>query len=150
MRTMSRTANCKSRTLFLAVAVGATLLITSGISLAEPKQGKSCDATGKDTGLNACADSPGHVIVCTSGGDYMCCKQTPTGKECEEIEKDSAIGKVGKFQRGQLQGSQLQVAPTNPPPKTSPFQKGGTNAPIMRRGVEGEQPTAPAPEETNK
>src|SRR5512139_2735694 len=109
MTTMSHTATCKSRTTFLALAVGATLLFTSGVSMAEPKQGTSCSATGKEKGLNACADSPGHTIVCTSNGDYMCCVNTPTGKECEEITKDSEMGNVGKFQR-----NQLQLTPMNP------------------------------------
>ena len=109
-----------------------------------PIQSKSCDATGKDKGLNTCADSPGHIIVCTSGGDYMCCKVTPTGKECEEIVKDSEASVIGK-----LKGNQLQLTPTTPGPKTSPLQKGGMNAPIMRRGVEGapaemRQPILPA------
>lgn len=143
MRIMRRTAHGKGNTLFLALTVGfTTLLVTSGISLAVPKQGATCSATGREKGLNACADSPGHTIRCLPSGDYMCCVQTQTGTECEEIEKDdakSAIGKAGQTQRGQL-----QVAPTNPPPKTSPFQKGGTNAPIMRRGVEGEQAAEPA------
>lgn len=129
MPAKSHTAASKSTVLFLALAVG---LATSGSGLAAPKQGKSCDATGKDIGLNTCADSPGHIIVCTSGGDYMCCKVTPTGKECEEIVKDSEASVIGK-----LKGNQLQLTPTTPRPKTSPLQKRGMNAPIMRRGVEG-------------
>lgn len=138
MTARSHTAAGKSGVLFLALAVGfATWLATSGSCLAVPKQSKSCDATGKDKGLNACADSPGHIIVCTSGGDYMCCKITPTGKDCEEIVKDDEASVMGK-----LKGSQLQLAPRTSVPKASPFQKGGMNAPIMRRGVESEQPTS--------
>jgi len=138
MPVRSHTAASQSGVLFLALAVGfATWLATSGSGLAVPKQSKSCDATGKDKGLNACADSPGHIIVCTSGGDYMCCKITPTGKDCEEIVKDDEASVMGR-----LKGRQLQLAPTTSVPKTSPFQKGGMNAPIMRRGVEGEQPTS--------
>ena len=139
MKTTSHTATSNSGILVLALTVGlVTWLASPGAGLAAPKQGTSCDATGKDKGLNACADSPGHIIVCTSGGDYMCCKITPTGKECEEIVKDSEAALMGKFK-----GSQLQLTPMTPAPKTSPFLKGGTNAPIMRRGVEGEQPTTP-------
>jgi hypothetical protein len=145
MLTRSHTAASKSSVLFLALTVGlATWLATSGSGLAVPKQGQSCDATGKDKGLNACADSPGHIIVCAPSGDYMCCKITPTGKDCEQIENDSensALGKVRQLPRGQL-----QVAPTTPVPKTSPLQRGGT---IQRRGVEGEQP-APAEPEVGK
>jgi hypothetical protein len=47
---------------------------------------------------------------------------------------------------GQLSGGQFQVTPSNPAPKTSPYQKQGMNAPIMRRGVEGE-PATSAPTE---
>jgi hypothetical protein len=43
---------------------------------------------------------------------------------------------------GQLSGGQFQVTPSNPAPKTSPYQKQGMNAPIMRRGVEGEPATS--------
>jgi len=138
MPAKSHTTAGKSSVLFLTLAVGlATWLATSGAGLAVPKQGKSCDATGKDKGMNACADSPGHIIVCTSGGDYLCCKITPTGKDCEEIVKDDEASVTGT-----LKGSKLQRTPTTSVPKTSPFQKGGMNAPIMRRGVEGEQPTS--------
>jgi hypothetical protein len=64
----------------------------------------------------------------------MCCKKNDHGgKDCEEVE--SLKGGV-KGSYGQRSGGQLQVAPTNPGPKASPFQKGGMNAPIMRRGVE--------------
>lgn len=136
MPTRSYTTASKSSVLFLALAVGiAAWLATSGSGLAVPKQAKSCDATGKDKGMNACADSPGHIIVCTSGGDYLCCKITPTGKDCEEIVKDDEASVTGA-----LKGSKLQRTPTTSVPKTSPFQKEGMNAPIMRRGVEEKQP----------
>lgn len=140
MPSKSHPVASKNSILFLALAVGvAAWLATSGSSLAVPKQSKSCDATGKDNGMNACADSPGHIIVCTPGGDYLCCKVTPTGKDCEEIVKDSEASVMGK-----LKGSQLQLAPTTSVPKTSPLQKGRMNAPIMRRGVDGESST-PSP-----
>ncbi len=128
----------------VCLIAGVALLATAPTpGLAVPKQTKSCDATGKDKGMNACADSPGHIIVCTSGGDYLCCKVTPTGKDCEEIVKDSEASVTGKFKGGQLQRS-----PTTSIPKASPLQKGNMNAPIMRRGVDGESstssPTVPA------
>lgn len=100
MSAKSHTTVGKSSALFLALAVGlVTWLATSGSGLAVPKQSKSCDATGKDKGMNACADSPGHIIVCTSGGDYLCCKITPTGRDCEEIVKDDEASVMGTLIR---------------------------------------------------
>ena len=51
---------------------------------------------------------------------------------------------------GRIPGGQFQVAPTNPAPKTSPFKKGGMNAPIMRRGVEGEPATSTPTEQEER
>lgn len=94
---------------------------------------------GVPDGAFSCANSGG-TVACTNDGDYMCCKKNAQGgQDCEQIEAMKG-GVQGNF--GRLPGGQLQVAPANPAPKTSPFQKPGMNAPIMRRGVEGEQPTS--------
>lgn len=63
-------------------------------------------------------------------------------QQCKDRCNDTWVlcGPMARTQQGrmgQIQGGQFQVAPTNPVPKTSPFQKPGMNAPIMRRGVEG-------------
>ena len=90
-------------------------------------------------GVATCPDKPGHWVECIPSGDYMCCTSNEQGgKDCEQIE--SLKGGV-KGNMGRIPGGKLQVAPTNPAPKTSPFQEGGMNKPILRRGVESESPT---------
>ena len=80
----------------------------------------------------------------------MCCAPNSQGeKDCEQIESFQTP-KNPKANIGAVQGGQLQVAPTNPPPRTTPVPQAGKNAPVMRRGVEGEEPPTPAPKETNK
>ncbi len=97
-----------------------------------------------------CLNKPGQWVECIPSGDYMCC--TPNsqgGKDCEQIESFQTP-KNPKANIGAISGGQLQLAPTNPPPRTTPVPKAGMKAPIMRRGVEGEESTTPAPEETKK
>ena len=86
-------------------------------------------------GVATCADKPGHWVECIPSGDYMCCVQNAQGgKDCEQIEaKHSPVGGV----RAPL-GNKLEIAPGTMAPPTR-FPKTGVTAPIMRRGVEGEQ-----------
>lgn len=95
---------------------------------------------GVPDGAFSCANGGG-TVACTNDGDYMCCKKNAQGgQDCEQIESMKS-GAKGNF--GRVPGGQLQVAPTNPPPRTSPVPKAGMNAPIMRRGVDGELPDSP-------
>lgn len=121
---------------------GAAALLFLGVLVILPIQAEALPIGGHPDkckggvpdGAFSCANSGG-TVACTNDGDYMCCKKnTDGGQDCEQI----ASFKTPKGSVGQIPGGQLQVAPTNPVPKTSPFQKGGTNEPIMRRGVEGE------------
>ena len=86
-------------------------------------------------GVATCSDKPGHWVECIPSGDYMCCTQNAQGgKDCEQIEaKHSPVGGI----RAPL-GNKLQVAPGTMTPPTR-YPKTGVTAPIMRRGVEGEQ-----------
>jgi len=89
-------------------------------------------------GVATCPDKPGHWVECNPSGDYMCCvSNAQGGKDCEQIEafKNPKGGAV------RIPGGVLQNAPVASPPSSPPrFPKGGMNAPIMRRGVEGDQP----------
>jgi hypothetical protein len=94
-------------------------------------------------GVDKCEATQGNFVFCTADGEFMCCHPNELGgKDCELIES------MGVHPQGGLRipGGNLQVAPMNPPPSTSRFPTTGINAPIMRRGVEGEQPAEPAPE----
>ena len=84
--------------------------------------------------------------ICTNDGDWMCCNRcTPSGGYCcEQIETMTSRPK-GNF--GRIPSGQLQVAPSNPPP-TYHLPQAGMNAPIMRRGVEGDQVSQPTSEPT--
>ncbi len=114
---------------------------------AEPiKNPQNCKG-GVPDGAFHCLNKPGQWVECNGSGDYMCCAPNAEGgKDCEQIESFQTP-KNPKANIGAVQGGQLQVAPTNPPPRTTPVPKAGMNAPIMRRGVEGEQPadSTPAP-----
>ena len=92
---------------------------------------------GVPDGAFTCVNGGG-TVACTNDGDYMCCKQNAQGgQDCEQIET-MTVNPKGNF--GRVPGGQLQVAPMNPQPNTPHIPKAGMNAPIMRRGVEGEQP----------
>jgi hypothetical protein len=81
--------------------------------------------------------------ICTNDGDWMCCnKCTASGGYC--------CNQMESFQRQggavRVPGGKLQMAPgATTSPSTPKFPKTGTTtAPIMRRGVEGEQGTGAA------
>ncbi len=101
-------------------------------------------------GVATCPDKPGHWVECIPSGDYMCCTSNAQGgKDCEQIE----AFKNPKGGATRMPGGVFQNAPVvSPPPTTPRFPKAGMNAPIMRRGVEGEAGTSSptAPEETAK
>jgi len=122
----------------------------SGPAQAEPvNHPDKCPDQMPAEGGFACLRSGGKVI-CTNDGDVMCCKpNSQGGQDCEQIVA-KPFNPMGNVSRP---GGNLQMAPMNPPPNTSRFPQPGINAPIMRRGVEGEQPetstgdsSTPAPE----
>ena len=95
-------------------------------------------------GVATCPDKPGHWVECNNLGDYMCCVQNDQGgKDCEQIE-DTASTPLGGGKR--FQGGVLQNPTINPSTGTSRFPKTGARAPIMRRGLDGEQTSEPSSE----
>jgi hypothetical protein len=69
-------------------------------------------------------ENHGGTVACTNDGDYMCCtKNAQGGQDCEQIESKPANPKGSLRQ---------QVFP-------------GAKGPVLRRGVEGEQPAEPVP-----
>lgn len=101
-------------------------------------------------GVATCPDKPGHWVECIPSGDYMCCVQNAHGgKDCEQIEAKTFNPKAGV---GRLPGGVLQNAPMTVQPGAPRVPRAGMNAPIMRRGVEGEDAaSSPAlPEEQGK
>ncbi|ODT46797.1 MAG: hypothetical protein ABS70_00325 [Nitrospira sp. SCN 59-13] len=101
-------------------------------------------------GVATCPDKPGHWVECTPGGDYMCCvANAQGGKDCEQIE--TLKGPRGGMTR--VPGGMLQNAPVVSPAPINPrLPRAGMNAPIMRRGVDGEpaDSTPTAPDDKNK
>jgi hypothetical protein len=80
--------------------------------------------------------------LCTNDGDWMCCnKCTAAGGYCCNL-MEAFTSQGGRVR---VPGGQLQIAPgTTTSPSTPKFPKTGTTtAPIMRRGVEGEQGAEP-------
>ncbi len=107
------------------------------------KNGDKCQGP-VTIGVATCPDKPGHWVECTGSGDYMCCVEPPNGgKDCEQIE-DTASTSTGGVKR--FPGGVLKNPTLNPSPNTSRFPKTGAKSPIMRRGLESEQPGEPAPE----
>lgn len=95
---------------------------------------------GVPDGAFHCLNKPGQWVECNGSGDYMCCApNTQGGKDCEQIESFQTP-KNPKANLGAVQGGQFQVAPTNPPPRTTPVPKAGMSPAVKRRGVEGDQP----------
>ena len=142
-------------TRFLYATAGVTILLSGMIvavapALAVPiKNPDNCQ--GHVTiGVATCPDKPGHWVECIPSGDYMCCVQNAQGgKDCEQIE--AFKGPRGGMTR--VPGGVLQNAPVVSPAPINPrLPRAGMNAPIMRRGVDGEQePSTPTvPEEQGK
>ena len=101
-------------------------------------------------GVATCPDKPGHWVECIPSGDYMCCvANAQGGKDCEQIE--ALKGPRGGMTR--VPGGMLQNAPVVSPAPINPrLPRAGMNAPIMRRGVDGEpaDSTPTAPEDTKQ
>jgi hypothetical protein len=127
-------------------------LLVWGVLVLSPVQGQALQAIqnsekckgGVPDGAFHCLNKPGQWVECIPSGDYMCCtKNDQGGKDCEQIEGKTTnpLGGV----KG-VQGSVLQSEPTKTPPKTSRFPKTGAKAPIMRRGIEGDQTSEPSTE----
>lgn len=96
---------------------------------------------GVPDGAFSCLNGGG-TVACTNDGDYMCCKKNSQGgQDCDQIETktQNPLGST------RFPGGNLQVAPANPQPNNPRVPKAGMNAPIMRRGVDGEQPADTAP-----
>jgi hypothetical protein len=142
-------------TRFLYATAGVTILLSGMIvavapALAVPiKNPDNCQGP-VTIGVATCPDKPGHWVECIPSGDYMCCVQNAQGgKDCEQIE--AFKGPRGGMTR--VPGGVLQNAPVVSPAPINPrLPRAGMNAPIMRRGVDGEQePSTPTvPEEQGK
>lgn len=142
-------------TRFLYATAGVTILLSGMIvavapALAVPiKNPDNCQGP-VTIGVATCPDKPGHWVECIPSGDYMCCVQNAQGgKDCEQIE--AFKGPRGGMTR--VPGGVLQNAPVvSPAPINTRLPRAGMNAPIMRRGVDGEQePSTPTvPEEQGK
>ena len=134
-------------TRFLYATAGVTILLSGMIvavapALAVPiKNPDNCQGP-VTIGVATCPDKPGHWVECIPSGDYMCCVQNAQGgKDCEQIE--AFKGPRGGMTR--VPGGMLQNAPVVSPAPINPrLPRAGMNAPIMRRGVDGEQePSTP-------
>ncbi len=142
-------------TRFLCATAGVTILLSGMIvavapALAVPiKNPDNCQGP-VTIGVATCPDKPGHWVECIPSGDYMCCVQNAQGgKDCEQIE--AFKGPRGGMTK--VPGGVLQNAPVVSPAPINPrLPRAGMNAPIMRRGVDGEQePSTPTvPEEQGK
>jgi hypothetical protein len=142
-------------TRFLYATAGVTILLSGIIvavapALAVPiKNPDNCQGP-VTIGVATCPDKPGHWVECIPSGDYMCCVQNAQGgKDCEQIE--AFKGPRGGMTR--VPGGVLQNAPVVSPAPINPrLPRAGMTAPIMRRGVDGEQePSTPTvPEEQGK
>jgi hypothetical protein len=114
------------------------------------KNQEKCKGSVPDGAFHCLNKSSVHFVECTNDGIYMCCyPNNEGGKDCEQIES-LQTPKNPKANLGAIQGGQLQLAPTNPPPRTTPVPKAGMKGPFRSRGIEGEQPAEPAPSEQTK
>lgn len=116
-------------------------IVSAGPALAVPiKNPDNCKGP-VTIGVATCSDKPGHWVECIPSGDYMCCTANAQGgKDCEQIE--AFKGPKGGMTR--MPGGVLQNAPVvSPAPGNPRIPRAGMNAPIMRRGVEGDS-EAPA------
>ena len=92
--------------------------------------------------------NPGQIqplLLCTNDGDTMCCwKNVSGGYDCHQINALTQSQSGGK----RLPGGKLKMAPGTSSPDTGtvkPPVVPETKSPIMRRGIEGEQPAEPTP-----
>jgi len=140
-------------TILMRQAVPPLFLLASWVIFSSPAEAlpiKNADkCNGPVTiGVATCPDKPGHWVECTNGGDYMCCvSNSKGGKDCEQVEDTANASKFGKM-RAPTEKLQLSPSTTTAPiaPTTRMPKTGTTTAPIMRRGVEGEQGAEPPSE----
>lgn len=126
------------RSTTVSLSLVAAWLLTASQAQAVPiKNPENCQGP-VTIGVATCPDKPGHWVECIPSGDYMCCTSNAQGgKDCEQIT--TLKGPKGGVTR--VPGGVLQNAPVaSPPPSPPRFPRAGTNAPIMRRGVESEPP----------
>ncbi len=126
------------------------VLVAAAPALAVPiKNPDNCQGP-VTIGVATCPDKPGHWVECLPSGDHMCCvANAQGGKDCEQIE--AFKGPRGGMTR--VPGGMLQNAPVVSPAPINPrLPRAGMNAPIMRRGVDGEpaDSTPTAPEDKNR
>jgi hypothetical protein len=122
------------------LSVGTLLLSQSIPAQAVPiKNPDNCKGP-VTIGVATCPDKPGHWVECIPSGDYMCCTSNAQGgKDCEQIE--AFKGPKGGMTK--VPGGVFQNAPVvSPTPSNPRVPRAGMNAPIMRRGVDGETETA--------
>lgn len=127
---------------------GGVLVFMAGPAQAVPiKNPENCQGP-VTIGVATCPDKSGHWVECTKGGDYMCCVQNDQGgKDCEQIEDTVSASRL-KGIRAPL--GNLQVNPDTAAPTTRVPKGGIKTAPIMRRGLEGEQQGEPPPGESEQ
>ena len=135
---MKRTNRVLTTTMALLAACVVAANPTQAVPIKNPDNCKGPVTIGVAT----CPDKPGHWVECIPSGDYMCCTSNAQGgKDCEQIE--AFKGPKGGMTR--VPGGVLQNAPVvSPTPGNPRVPRAGMNAPIMRRGVDGETET-PAP-----
>ena len=125
------------------------VLLLPGLAQAVPVHHPDKCPDQMPTGGFGCLNSGGKLL-CTNDGDVMCCKpNSQGGQDCDQITefKNPKGGNV------RVPGGVLQNAPmVSPSPSTPRFPKAGMNAPIMRRGVEGDAaaPSPTVPEQQGK
>lgn len=140
---------------FITVVIGVP-----EIALAAPKgpAGQACKSSGTTT-VNGKEEGTGKAMKCTA--DYCkydeCETSGPNIGKCYEKTHYSNVrdckAALTSPQSGTFappSGRVLQQAPAAPPSKFQRAPMAPSTGGVMRRGVEGEQPTVPAPEETNK
>jgi hypothetical protein len=109
-----------------------------GVLSWELKGNENCSITGKACTFNGVA---GKVTQCSACVDIKVGNELKRNCSPASVTPDLGLTPGGKVVKPLAEQG-------DPVPNTSPFNKPGMNAPILRRGVEGESPaTAPTGEE---
>jgi len=159
MQTIPSTTRQRTVKLFTVGGIGlAVLLGSSGVSLAEKKDRLvsvrqcMCTCTSKsDATKFVVVDWPTQGSTCNQVGTKCSHYSGVDGKytECSMcLAKNLTTGKYSRCQK--FANANISTAPGggvikppaergDPVPSTDPFSKSGMNAPVMKRGVEGEQ-----------
>lgn len=120
--------------LFTSLLIVALCWGTQTSAVAEPN-------TGKGKSDAACARKHTACVNGCRNGATVPIGSPQTSVDACDLNCDNNYNKCYAA-RGGMQENQLQVVPTNPARQMPPFPKGGINAPIMRRGIDGEQSTS--------